>query len=673
MSTLLINQSAENSTDLNIFNREKDSLDFKSNDIYVKFVNDNVLFEQKELVTNHNKSIIGFMLGEIYDIDNSKYKLDIEYVISKYEKYGEEALKKLNGKYLIVIIDVNKKKTIIINDRYGHMVVYYIVENGKYIFCNKPNILLNFIKERKLNKNAIKQYLKYGMQLDDETLIKNIKKMNPATMVKIIKDDITFEKYWKWNYIHKNHNITYEEAVEKCGVLWIQAIGKILKKHKAFVLPLSGGLDSRAILAAIDYLGLNNKIYKTYTMNEEGKVCWDYSIAKKVAQIAGVKNDVWKYDADVCFENEEERIKNILGSPTFEIGQPYKYSQRILKYPLLDGLAGDAVIGGSFLNENILKNKDKYMKYYKHKLRASGIKNTQILKEKFQDDFFLPDEYKNNFCYDFFLYDTRVRNFVTAGVETIGDDFNTINPFFENELIDFVYSIPNEWKVNWKLYKDMLIKFFPKFYIDIPWQMTQKPIKELNIDKNSIMVLNHIEKINCKIKLKKSNKMLVLFGASQQGIKASNILKYYFKNIIFCDNDENKWGKLINHIEVISPNSLLELYKSKKIVVIISSMYDTEIAKQLKKLGIHKFCKFHIEANKMSFRDYNKYVCDKKEKIYEAFNKESYIIKEYFNKRELLELLDNHINHKIYNYRDILIVYNLIKFYEIYFDNIGEN
>ncbi|MCS4465312.1 asparagine synthase-related protein [Clostridium botulinum] len=87
---------------------------------------------------------------------------------------------------------------------------------------------------------------------------------------------------------HKEkENISFNESVEKLGELWIEAVRKTLNKHKKFNITVTGGLDSRAIVAAIDYLRLNHKINLSYTIGIKG--CLEEKIARQVAEKAGFK------------------------------------------------------------------------------------------------------------------------------------------------------------------------------------------------------------------------------------------------------------------------------------------------------------------------------------------------------------------------------------------------
>jgi phosphorylcholine metabolism protein LicD len=82
-------------------------------------------------------------------------------------------------------------------------------------------------------------------------------------------------------------------------------------------------------------------------------------------------------------------------------------------------------------------------------------------------------------------------------------------------------------------------------------------------------------------------KNIILFGASEFGKKA---LEYYktkddINIIAFCDNDIKKHNKFIDNIEIISPK---EIKNTNYNLIIITSLYDEEIYKQLTAMGIKK-------------------------------------------------------------------------------------
>lgn len=61
-------------------------------------------------------------------------------------------------------------------------------------------------------------------------------------------------------------------------------------------------------------------------------------------------------------------------------------------------------------------------------------------------------------------------------------------------------------------------------------------------------------------KIRRLNQEIIIFGASQGGLIAKKFLEEKGKKIIlYCDNDENKWGKFIDDIPIISPMELKNL------------------------------------------------------------------------------------------------------------------
>lgn len=86
----------------------------------------------------------------------------------------------------------------------------------------------------------------------------------------------------------------------------------------------------------------------------------------------------------------------------------------------------------------------------------------------------------------------------------------------------------------------------------------------------------------------------ILFGASSLGEGAFHILKSQFNFIFYCDNDSKKWGNKLNKLIIEPPEKISQ---HKDAVIIISSMYDEEIEKQLIGMGIYNFLFFSFKLD----------------------------------------------------------------------------
>lgn len=523
MSLLYITQQIEK----NELTSEDDCnyIQYENQSIRIDFLNDKVFSNYSHLPSNENKTIFGFLLGEVYDLSiteadllgtNSKH--DIDKIIYLYEKNGIEILKRLNGKFLITIVDTLKDEIIILNDRYGFGTCYMLEQEGKYTFCNTIHPLISVLKETKINFQSMKDFFSFGYLLGDKTMIQGINKLSAATIIKISNNGIKFEKYWEWNDIKKKDTVNYNDAVKKLGELWIKAVSKILNKHEFFNLPLSGGLDSRAIIAAVDYLNLNGKINLTYTFGSKDSL--DYKIAKKVADQLNLKHELIEINETYWWENIKKAVYNSTGAISTIHSHAIATQETNLSNVYLNGFIGDLVMGGSYLNKNLLQiNKDDFKKYIFQLLRNSeGISCKDLLINYARNHLQLEDEKLQVESTDyFFINDSRVRNFTLVGTSVLGDRFNDVFPFLENDLIDYLYSLPDEWRMDSKIYKDMLLMYFPKLFKDIPWQKTGYPITYNDF---SVKILQ-LPKRSFKFLLKKLNR----YGANFQ-IKTDSYVNY---------------------------------------------------------------------------------------------------------------------------------------------------
>lgn len=125
---------------------------------------------------------------------------------------------------------------------------------------------------------------------------------------------------------------------------------------------------------------------------------------------------------------------------------------------------------------------------------------------------------------------------------------------------------------------------------------------------------------------------VIIFGASNLGEIAYNVLKDKYNICFFCDNSKIKIGKYFCNLKIIDPQSLCD-YKDNKII--IASMYYDEISTQLKNMGLEQIYIFsYCDGNDRTYNKrysidkmcnvnlYNKISMDKefKEKFIEDFS-----------------------------------------------------
>lgn len=230
------------------------------------------------------------------------------FLFDAYEnKCLEEKLNKLDGYFNAIIYDSNINKLFLISDRYGMRMLYYYFKDEKFAWSGevKGLLALDFV-DKTISKESFDCFIDLGYLLEDNTWFKNIKLIKPAT---IMEFDLNTKKlsqkyYWKWSEI-KPSNLSFDEAVDKVGFIFIDAVKKRFNPNEEITLALSGGLDSRAIFAAI------NKLYPDYkglakTFGIEG--CDDIEIAKLVISKTNWEHKIFHFTSNNWFEPRLNKI-----------------------------------------------------------------------------------------------------------------------------------------------------------------------------------------------------------------------------------------------------------------------------------------------------------------------------------------------------------------------------
>lgn len=91
---------------------------------------------------------------------------------------------------------------------------------------------------------------------------------------------------------------------------------------------------------------------------------------------------------------------------------------------------------------------------------------------------------------------------------------------------------------------------------------------------------------------------IIIFGASNTGKKAYQMLKTQYEIIAFCDNNEELIGTKLFDIPIISPESIGDIRND---IVVIASVYHMEITRQLYILGIKNIKLFQMKKDERNY------------------------------------------------------------------------
>ncbi|MGI8894009.1 MAG: asparagine synthase (glutamine-hydrolyzing), partial [Bacteroidia bacterium] len=230
----------------------------------------------------HYDDLVIIFNGEIYNYIEIKEELikknykfdsqcDTEVILAAYKEWGNSCVEKFMGMWSLVIWDKTKKELFCSRDRFGIKPFYYIQQGNKFYFASEYKPLKrSFVFSNKLNLNQVSRGLQLGwIEYHDESYFEIIKSLPAAHNLIYRNGKISIFKYWDLNNIEQV-NYSGEDKVEKFKELFFLSVTQHMRSDVPVASCLSGGLDSSAIVSAVQHL-FPEKKYKSFSIYYEGK------------------------------------------------------------------------------------------------------------------------------------------------------------------------------------------------------------------------------------------------------------------------------------------------------------------------------------------------------------------------------------------------------------------
>ncbi len=231
--------------------------------------------------------------GEIYN--NTGTLSDPEYILGLYMQSGDKCVCSLDGVFHFVIYDKRDNCIKLFSDKFGIQPLYYSILADGIVFAAEIKAIL---KERDVNKEpdyqSFADFLHYGQILGQKTLFQNIKMLAPGSIFtqNLSNKKATLQRYFQLEELFAkdgqySQKVTKEEVVS-CLVKSIKARST---NRDLLGISLSGGLDSRAILAGLES---NSEGIHSYTLGIPG--CADQMLAERMSKVGMTKHEFIELD-----------------------------------------------------------------------------------------------------------------------------------------------------------------------------------------------------------------------------------------------------------------------------------------------------------------------------------------------------------------------------------------
>jgi asparagine synthase (glutamine-hydrolysing) len=282
---------------------------------------------------------------------------DCEVMVHLYEEKGEAFVQELCGMFAFALWDERRGSLFCARDRTGMKPLYYFQDQGRTVLASELTGLTHGLGLRPdLDVERVLEILLFGFPVhESETVDRAIKRLAPASAMRIAGGECEIWRYWRPAYLDGDGRLGGDQAAsappEDCGELrqvMLTALGEHLVSEVPSAIMLSGGLDSTALAVFAHGLGFAmTAVSASYAGDHD---CDESGEARQTAERLGFDFRRVLLDPDrglAAFDELtrhcDEPVADIASVPQWEI---FKALRELGVTVVHSGLGGDEVFYG---------------------------------------------------------------------------------------------------------------------------------------------------------------------------------------------------------------------------------------------------------------------------------------------------------------------------------------
>lgn len=380
----------------------------------------------------------------------------------------QELVSKLSGSFSIIIKTENSY--FLYSDISRFFPVFYSVRQGVCRVSDSPEIL----SDRNISTKGLKQILKFGYTLFDNTIWQSVKQVEPGFAIALSNSGIDKKMIFRYDVIR--YDKVSKRKVKEIISKELISVGKKYTaslNNRQVILPLSGGLDSRYIAAFLKQNNYTNVICFTYADEYNREV----QKSESVAQALGFDWHFIKNTDALPIAIDDPNFKDYYnfgarGVSFFHMHEYFAINQ--LKEMnlvndnaiVLSGYAGDLIAGSQIIKSALPWSSKATIQRAIFGLNFQGINKSAYTFLDFKKDhsvFFnsFPVKSKAISIFEHWFIQEKVsKGIFNAGFLYSFFGFEVRFPFWDANLMDAFRKIPIRYRVNESMYYKVLKEVF---------------------------------------------------------------------------------------------------------------------------------------------------------------------------------------------------------------------
>ena len=175
---------------------------------------------------------------------------DVEVIVHLYEERGADCVKKLRGMFAVALYDQRSETLLLIRDRLGKKPLYYAQHRGRLLFGSEIKAILAVAPQlAEISTEGLLQYLYFGYIPGTLSAFKAIHKLAPGHCAEYRAGAISVRRYWELPAYGTRVVAGEEELLNELERRLSEAVRIRLVSDVPLGLLLSGGVDSSIVAA----------------------------------------------------------------------------------------------------------------------------------------------------------------------------------------------------------------------------------------------------------------------------------------------------------------------------------------------------------------------------------------------------------------------------------------
>lgn len=296
--------------------------------------------------------------GEIYNFQEIRTELqalgyefqthsDTEVLVHGYDAWGAQLCERLNGMFAFSVWDERTHTLALVRDHIGIKPLYLFEDESIIAWASEVKSLLVLPQvQRKADRTALCEYLRFGYVPAPRTLFEGVRKVLPATHLRITSEGTESTCYWDLDIQPREQSESaWKDELTAC-------LDTCVRRQMVSDVPLgaflSGGIDSSAIVGGMAHGGAED--VKTYAIGFGAEDAFHNELdkAQAVAEIFDTDHHeiVVEPDAAALFEQLIRQLDEPVTDTSFLVTYLVSRFARESVTVILSGVGGDELFGG---------------------------------------------------------------------------------------------------------------------------------------------------------------------------------------------------------------------------------------------------------------------------------------------------------------------------------------